>query len=80
MRVLSYNECAARAGCVRRTFEREIAEGRGPAIVEISLRRRGVLEHDFDEWLLGRRRPQPSDTPTPKRGPGRPRKTAGEAA
>jgi hypothetical protein len=64
MRVLSYDECAERAGCVRRTFEREIAEGRGPAIIEISTRRRGVLEHDFESWLLARRRPAPGSPET----------------
>jgi predicted DNA-binding transcriptional regulator AlpA len=83
MQVLSYDQCAARAGCVRRTFEREIAEGRGPAVVEISARRRGVLESDFETWLLGRRRPMLTDpTPPPaKRGRGRPRKVpSGEAA
>jgi hypothetical protein len=73
MQILSYNQCANRAGITRRTFEREIANGRGPAIVEISARRRGVLETDFEEWLLSRRRPAPVPA-TLRRGPGRPRK------
>jgi hypothetical protein len=74
MQVLSYNQCADRAGITRRTFEREIAHGRGPAIVEISARRRGVLETDFEEWLLSRRRPAPVLAAAVRRGPGRPRK------
>ena len=78
MRVLSYNECAARAGIVRRTFEREIENGRGPAVVEVTARRRGVIKSDFEEWLLARRRPilsQPA-----RRGPGRPRKVDDDGA
>jgi hypothetical protein len=76
MQVLSYNQCANRAGITRRTFEREIANGKGPAIVEISARRRGVLETDFEEWLLSRRRPAPVPAAAVRRGPGRPRKSA----
>ena len=69
MQVLSYDECAKRAGFTRRTLERQIAEGRGPAIVELSQRRRGVFEHDLDAWLLARRKPTIGE----KRGRGRPR-------
>jgi len=65
MQVLSYNECAKRSGIVRRTFERAIADGYGPPVVEITARRRGVLESDFEAWLLARRRP----TPTPAISP-----------
>ena len=35
MRVLTYTEAAARAGIVRRTLEKLISVGEGPAIVEI---------------------------------------------
>ena len=75
MRVLCYDECAERANVVRRTFERAIAEGYGPPVVEITARRRGVLELDFNEWLLARRRPAPGSLASPpaKRGRGRPR-------
>lgn len=59
MQVLSYYEAAARAGIVRRTLERLISTGEGPATVEISKRRRGVLDVDLDNWLLKRRRPAP---------------------
>ena len=62
MKVLNYNECAQQSGIVRRTFERPIASGEGPPIVEISLRRRGVIEADFEAWLLKRRRSAPGCT------------------
>jgi predicted DNA-binding transcriptional regulator AlpA len=61
MQVLSYNEAAARAGIVRRTFERLISIGEGPAIVELSKRRRGVIDRDLEAWLLKRRRPAPGE-------------------
>jgi hypothetical protein len=61
MQVLSYNEAAARAGIVRRTLERLISLGEGPATVEVSKRRRGVLDRDLDDWLLKRRRPAPGE-------------------
>ena len=59
--VLCYNEAARRAGLVRRSLERLIARGEGPAIVHISERRRGILEQDLDRWLLARRRPAPGE-------------------
>jgi predicted DNA-binding transcriptional regulator AlpA len=59
MQVLSYDQAAARAGIVRRTLERMISIGEGPAVIKISQRRRGILESDFEEWLLKRRRPAP---------------------
>jgi predicted DNA-binding transcriptional regulator AlpA len=61
MQVLSYNEAAARAGIVRRTLERLIALGEGPATIEISARRRGILDRDLEAWLLKRRRPAPGE-------------------
>jgi hypothetical protein len=48
MQILSYGEAAARAGVVRRTLERLISVGEGPAIVEVSTRRRGILDCDLD--------------------------------
>jgi predicted DNA-binding transcriptional regulator AlpA len=59
MQVLSYDEAAARAGIVRRTLERLISLGEGPAIVEISSRRRGIMESDLERWLNARRRLPP---------------------
>jgi excisionase family DNA binding protein len=57
MRVLSYAEAASRAGVVRRTIERLVAEGKGPPVVHISERRRGIIEEDLDKWIMSRRRP-----------------------
>jgi hypothetical protein len=61
MQVLSYNEAAARAGIVRRTLERLISVGEGPATIELSARRRGILDRDLEHWLLKRRRPAPGE-------------------
>jgi predicted DNA-binding transcriptional regulator AlpA len=61
MQVLSYNEAAARAGIVRRTLERLISVGEGPATIELSARRRGILDRDLETWLPSRRRPAPSE-------------------
>jgi hypothetical protein len=58
MRVLSYDEAAARAGIVRRSLERLIACA---AIVYVSIRRRGVIEADLERWLLSRRRAPPGE-------------------
>ncbi len=61
MQVLTYDQAARRAGIVRRSLERLLAKGEGPAIVRISERRRGILESDLEEWLLARRRPAPAE-------------------
>jgi predicted DNA-binding transcriptional regulator AlpA len=61
MQVLSYNQAAAKAGIVRRTLERLISVGEGPATIELSARRRGILDRDLEAWLLARRRPAPGD-------------------
>jgi hypothetical protein len=61
MRVLSYDEAAGRAGFVRRSLERLIARGEGPAVVHVSERRRGILEHDLESWLLSRRHAPPGE-------------------
>jgi len=73
-RVLSYDEAAGRAGFVRRTLERLISVGDGPAVINLSVRRRGILESDLENWLLGRRLPPPAAPEGGKRGRGRPRK------
>jgi predicted DNA-binding transcriptional regulator AlpA len=54
--VYSYNQAAAITGLARRTLERLIALGEGPAIIELSPRRRGILESDLIGWLHKRRR------------------------
>ncbi len=61
MNVLTYNEAAQRAGVTRRTIERLIAVGEGPAVVHLTGRRRGILEDDLKSWLLARRRPAPGE-------------------
>jgi predicted DNA-binding transcriptional regulator AlpA len=61
MQVLSYNQAAAKAGIVRRTLERLISIGEGPATIELSARRRGILDCDLDAWLLKRGRPAPGE-------------------
>jgi len=59
-RVLSYPQAAERSNLSKRQLEREISLGRGPAIINISPRRRGILESDLETWLLSRRRPSPA--------------------
>jgi predicted DNA-binding transcriptional regulator AlpA len=59
MQVLSLDQAAYRAGIVRRTLERMLAEGTGPEKVQISKRRVGIIEADLERWLTSRRRPVP---------------------
>jgi excisionase family DNA binding protein len=61
MRVLNYEEAAGRMGVVRRSLERLIARGEGPAIIYLGERRRGILESDFEQWLLSRRHAAPGE-------------------
>lgn len=61
MQVITYQEAAERAGIVRRSLERLIAKGEGPAVVHVSQRRRGILEHDLESWLLARRHAPPGE-------------------
>jgi predicted DNA-binding transcriptional regulator AlpA len=64
MQILSLDQAAYRAGIVRRTLERMLAEGTGPAKVQISKRRVGILESDLEHWLNSRRRPAPGSVPS----------------
>lgn len=57
--VLSKRQIADRTGCSTRTLERLWEVGEGPARIEISVRRVGVTEADFEAWLKSRRRPAP---------------------
>jgi predicted DNA-binding transcriptional regulator AlpA len=71
MQILSYKEAAARTGIVRRSLERLIAKGEGPAVVHISTRRRGVLDVDLESWLLSRRKAAPGEVTSPDVGEAR---------
>lgn len=55
MQILSLDQAAQRAGIVRRTLERLFADGVGPARVQLSKRRVGILEADLAAWLNSRR-------------------------
>jgi predicted DNA-binding transcriptional regulator AlpA len=61
MQILSLDQAAFRAGIVRRTLERLLAEGTGPAKVQVSKRRVGILESDLERWLNSRRLPAPGE-------------------
>jgi predicted DNA-binding transcriptional regulator AlpA len=61
VQVLSLDQAAFRAGIVRRTLERMLAEGIGPAKVQVSKRRVGILESDLEKWLIARRQPVPGE-------------------
>ena len=58
LRVLDYDECVRRWGGSRRTWDRMMGQCKGPPTVKISERRRGVLEPDFEAWLLTLRLPR----------------------
>jgi hypothetical protein len=57
--VYTYNEAAEITGVARRTLERLIVIGQGPAVIELSPRRRGILESDLISWLRKHRRTAP---------------------
>ena len=61
MQVLSLDQAAFRAGIVRRTLERLLAEGTGPAKVQVSKRRVGILESDLERWINSRRSRAPGE-------------------
>ena len=61
MRILSLTKIAAREGSSRRTVERAISVGLGPSLVQISKRRIGVREDDYEAWVARRRRPAPGE-------------------
>jgi predicted DNA-binding transcriptional regulator AlpA len=60
VRVLTLDQVAERSGTTRRNIERLNAAGKGPRLTQISVRKIGVLEEDFAEWLRARRRPAAS--------------------
>jgi hypothetical protein len=55
MQVLLMTEAAKRARMSLRTWQRVIERGEGPTLVNLSERMTGVLEVDFEAWLVARR-------------------------
>ncbi len=68
MQVLTFDEAANRASLTRRSIERLLSIGEGPAIVALGKRRRGILDCDLDRWLMSRRRPAPGEQSSNKDG------------
>lgn len=58
-RVLRLQQAADSIGICKRTLQRYIAEGTGPATITLSARAVGILESDLNAWLLSRRRAAP---------------------
>jgi predicted DNA-binding transcriptional regulator AlpA len=61
MQVLTFDEAAKRASLTRRSIERLLSIGQGPATVSLGKRRRGILDCDLEKWLLSRRVPAPGE-------------------
>ena len=62
MQILDYDDAAKRIGLVRRSLERLISTGEGPAVIHIGKRRRGILETDLEALALSRRHGPPGET------------------
>jgi predicted DNA-binding transcriptional regulator AlpA len=73
MQVLTFEEAAKRASLTRRSIERLLSIGEGPAIVSLGKRRRGILDLDLDQWLIGRRVPAPGESADHPHKPAGPR-------
>jgi predicted DNA-binding transcriptional regulator AlpA len=61
MQVLTFDEAAKRASLTRRSIERLLSIGEGPATVSLGKRRRGIIDRDLEQWLLGRRVSAPGE-------------------
>jgi excisionase family DNA binding protein len=61
MIVLTLDEAAKRASLTRRSIERLLSAGEGPALVMLGKRRRGILDTDLDRWFQNRRVPPPGE-------------------
>jgi hypothetical protein len=61
MRVLTFDEAAALATLTRRSIERHLAQGTGPATISLGRRRKGILDVDLEAWLRARRTPAPGE-------------------
>ncbi len=59
MQLWSKKELAKRADISTRTLDREIARGKGPAVVHISERRIAFIDEDGERWIRSRRRAAP---------------------
>jgi excisionase family DNA binding protein len=53
LQVIGLTEAAKRLGVHRRTLEREIEQGTGPAVIQVSPRRCGIVETTLDAWIKG---------------------------
>jgi predicted DNA-binding transcriptional regulator AlpA len=61
MRVLTLDEAATLSTLTRRSIERHLSQGTGPATVSLGLRRIGILDVDLEAWLRARRNPAPGE-------------------
>jgi predicted DNA-binding transcriptional regulator AlpA len=64
VQILSYDEAANHIGLARRSLERLISQGIGPATIHISARRRGIMEADLEMWAKSRRHAPPGEKPS----------------
>jgi predicted DNA-binding transcriptional regulator AlpA len=58
--LLSLTQIAERLGVCRRTIERVVEVGNGPTLTQVSPRRFGVTEEDFQEWFKSLRHRRPA--------------------
>jgi predicted DNA-binding transcriptional regulator AlpA len=63
MVVLTFEEAAKKATLTRRSIERLLSIGEGPAVIALGKRRRGILDVDLEEWLASRRIPKRGTRP-----------------
>jgi predicted DNA-binding transcriptional regulator AlpA len=73
MQILDYDAAAKRIGLVRRSLERLISTGEGPAVIHLGKRRRGIADTDLDAWIRARRHAPPGEAAS------EPRKVTGAA-
>jgi predicted DNA-binding transcriptional regulator AlpA len=78
MQILDYDAAAKRIGLVRRSLERLISTGEGPAVIHLGKRRRGIADTDLDAWIRARRHAPPGEEA--RNGPAAKAPGAGEAA
>jgi predicted DNA-binding transcriptional regulator AlpA len=54
LQIIGLNEAAKRMGVHRRSLERLIEQGIGPAVIQLTPRRRGITEPTFENWIKGK--------------------------